>query len=140
MNTQQNEYADIISLAHYQSTKRKHMSLHDRAAQFAPFAALRGFDEEISETARQTDSRLELDDERMADLNEKIHLIIDNIKSMPEVEITCFVPDSRKSGGEYVTVKGRVRRVDEVLQFLQFTDRRTVSLPDILHICLKGIK
>ena len=134
MNTQQNEYADIISLAHYQSTKRKHMSLHDRAAQFAPFAALRGFDEEISETARQTDSRIELDDERMDELNEKIHLIIDNIKSMPEVEITCFVPDSRKAGGAYKTMTGAARKIDEIRGILEMRGGIAIAFEDIIRL------
>ena len=87
---------------------------YDRAAQFAPFAALRGYDEEIAETARFTDDRQELSNEDIAILNEKLHIIIDNIMSKPEVSITYFIPDDKKSGGAYTTVKGNVRRIDEV--------------------------
>ena len=96
MSDARTEYADIIDMPHHQSDQRAHMSLHDRAAHFAPFAAFRGYDEEIAETARLTDERQELSNEDIAILNERLHIIKDNIKSKPEVSSTYFVPDEKK--------------------------------------------
>ena len=81
-----------------------------------------GYDEEIAETARLTDERQELSNEDIAILNERLHIIKDNIKSKPEVSITYFVPDEKKKGGAYITVKGNVHRVDEVERIIFFTD------------------
>ena len=134
MSDARTEYGDIIDMPHHQSDKRAHMSLHDRAAQFAPFAALRGYDEEIAETARFTDDRQELSNEDIAILNEKLHIIIDNIMSKPEVSITYFIPDDKKSGGAYTTVKGNVRRIDEVNRIICLTDDTKILIDDILKI------
>lgn len=134
MTDTRNEYGDIINLPHHQSNKHPHMSLHDRAAQFAPFAALKGYDDEIIETARLTDERLELSNEDMALLNERLHIIIDNIKSNPEVEITYFVPDDKKSGGAYVTAKGNIRRIDDVERIIYFTNDMKISIEDLYRI------
>jgi len=128
------DYRDIINLPHHQSTKRPHMSQHDRAAQFAPFAALRGYDEEIAETARLTDERQELSSEDIALLNQRLHIIIDNIKSKPEIAITYFVPDDKKDGGAYVTKKVNVRRIDEVERLIYFTDNSRISIDDVFGI------
>lgn len=128
------DYRDIINLPHHQSTKRPHMSLHDRAAQFAPFAALRGYDEEIAETARLTDERLELGSEDIALLNERLNILIDNIKSIPEVSVTYFVPDDKKDGGAYVTKKGNVRRIDDVERRIHFTDNSKITIDDVYMI------
>jgi len=128
------EYGDIIDLPHHQSEKRAHMSLHDRAAQFAPFAALRGYDDEITETARTTDSRIELSAEETERLNEKLNSLICNIKQTPEVSITYFKPDDRKSGGEYVTVTGKLRRIDEAKKVVIFTDEKEIYIEDIYEI------
>ncbi|MBQ8981895.1 MAG: hypothetical protein IJ077_09845 [Eubacterium sp.] len=128
------EYGDIIDLPHHQSDKRAHMSLHDRAAQFAPFAALRGYDDEIAETARLTDARRELSSEDVDLINERLHIIIDNIASKPFVQVTHFVADDKKDGGAYVNTSGNVRRVDEVQRAIIFTDGKFISIDDILRI------
>ena len=109
-------YADIINMPHHQSTKHPHMSLHDRAAQFMPFAALTGYEDMISEEARTTDTMKDFT-ETVTDLvSYKLNVISEAIKSgnNPAVEITYFVPDSNKAGGKYVTVKGSVKRIDDV--------------------------
>lgn len=128
------DYKDIINLPHHQSTKRPHMSLHDRAAQFAPFAALRGYDEEIAETARLTDERLELSSEEIALLNDRLNILIDNIKSKPKVSVTYFVPDDKKEGGAYVTKTGNLRRIDDVERWIHFTDGSKVYIDDVYEI------
>ena len=129
-----NEYDDIINLPHHQSSKRQHMSNHQRAAQFAPFAALTGYDAAIDETARLTDKKLELSDEQADYLNAQIQRIIENIADKPQVEITYFVPDNRKSGGEYVTATGCVRRVDDHNREIVFADGMTVGIDDVYSI------
>ena len=131
-----NEYDDIINLPHHQSSKRAHMSNHQRAAQFAPFAALTGYDAAIDETARLTDQKLELSDEQADYLNAQIQRIIENIADKPQVEITHFGPDNHKSGGEYVTVTGRVRRVDDSNREIVFVDGMTVAIDDVFVISI----
>lgn len=128
------EYGDIIDLPHHQSDKRAHMSLHDRAVQFAPFAALRGYDDEIAETARTTNSKVELSAEETDRINDNIKIIIENIKSTPRVKITYFVPDEKKDGGEYVSKKGCVRKIDEVERVIHFTDNTNILIDDLYQI------
>lgn len=132
-----NEYDGIINLPHHQSEKRPYMSNHQRAAQFAPFAALTGYDAAIDETARLTDKKLELSDEQADHLNAQIQCIIEKIADKPQVEITYFVPDNRKSGGEYVTVTGCVRRVDDLNREIVFADGMTVGIDDVYMIKIK---
>ena len=129
-----NEYDDIINLPHYQSTKHKHMSNYQRAAQFAPFAALTGYDAAIDETARLTNEKLELSEEQQDYLNEQIQLLIERISENPQANITYFVPDDRKSGGEYVTITGNVRRVDDINREINFVDGMTVKIDDVWNI------
>ena len=113
-------YADIIDLPHHQSAKWKHMSLHDRAAQFAPFAALVGYDEMVDEEARLTDRQI-APGESDLDRLDRIFLCLSAQLSAghrPEVSVLVFVPDSRKSGGRYETVTGRAKRLDTVEKML----------------------
>lgn len=98
-----NPYDDIINLPHHTSVSRPHMSAHDRAAQFSPFAALTGYGSAIAETARLTDARVELDEYTKADLNEKLCIMQERIAQQPEVSITYFQPDKVKTGGAYIT-------------------------------------
>lgn len=129
-----NGYRDIIGLPHPVSAVRKQMPRHDRAAQFSPFAALTGYEEIIGETARLTDERAELSEERQTRINERLLLILENISERPEVKITYFVPDKRKNGGAYETAEGRVRRVDECFGSVIFADHRAVPIADIYDI------
>ena len=105
------DYGDIINLPYKKSKKYKHMSQKDRAAQFAPFAALTGHDAAIKETARLTDERLELSDEIIMKLNDQLNMIRDNIGTEQEVSITYFVPDDKKAGGLYVTHSSVVKNI-----------------------------
>ena len=129
-----NKYEDIINLPHHVSKTRKPMSLYNRAAQFAPFAALTGYDDVIKETSRITEQRIELSEELKNMLNQKIKLISENIKLQPKVSITYFVPDNKKSGGVYKTISGNVRRIDEIEKYLLFTNKLKVYFYDIIFI------
>lgn len=134
MGAESHAYDDILSLPHHQSAVRAHMSLHDRAAQFSPFAALTGYAEAVEESARCTQGRAEIEEERAARLDAQLHRIMEQISSCPRVELLCFQPDERKPGGAYVTVTGRVRRVDPQRRLVLLTDGRRISFRDIYEI------
>ena len=104
--TDTRKYDDIINLPHHVSQKHRRMSLLDRAAQFAPFAALSGYEEAVIETRRLTDKRRALDESEKEKLNARLQLVKDYLEAKPIVEITYFVPDERKSGGAYITSTG----------------------------------
>ena len=135
MNSESNhQYDDIINLPHHVSDTRPRMSMIDRAAQFSPFAALTGYDAAIKETGRLTDEHIELSEESRAVLDRKQQLLLDNLADHPEVSVTFFVPDERKAGGAYVTVTGRVKKVDDYQRLLLLTDGTKISLDEILDM------
>ena len=103
MYNDMHRYDDILTRERPRG-KRQPMPVSDRAAQFAPFAALTGYDEAVAETARLTDSKIELGEDRAADINDKLCMLRDRLYERPEAEVTYFVPDGRKSGGSYVTL------------------------------------
>ena len=125
-------YQDIIGLPHHVSTRRPHMSMLNRAAQFSPFAALTGYEASIRETARLTDARIELDECAKAALDAKLRTLQRN-PQMP-VSITYFVPDARKAGGAYVTAQGSVRRIDDIRHIVQMADGPEIPIEDIIGI------
>ncbi|NLY37539.1 MAG: YolD-like family protein [Tissierellia bacterium] len=127
-------YDDIINLPHHRSTSRPPMSAHDRAAQFSPFAALTGYGSAITERARLTDSRVELDECSKVDLNEKLIMIQNQIDQQPEVSITYFHPDKRKSGGAYITVTGFVKKIDEYERTVAMQDATIIPVDAIIEI------
>ena len=106
-------YDDIIHLPHHRSVRRPHMTLHDRAAQFAPFAALTGHEEAIEETARLTDSEIVLDETAIAAINAKLYEISQRLSEKPVVSITYFCLDTHKEGGAYLTDVGFIRKIDK---------------------------
>lgn len=106
-------YDDFLNLPHHVSADLPHMSMQNRAAQFAPFAALVGYDALIQETARLTDHRAELDESEKAALDRRLQLLYQNLLNAPRVSITYFQPDAFKDGGSYQTVTGIVRKWDE---------------------------
>ncbi len=129
-------YDDIINLERPVNIVHKPMSRHDRAAQFAPFAALTGYDSAINETARLTDSKIELSEEELRELGEKIMLLDRMSNDKPLADFVYFVPDLRKEGGSYVTVTGNVRKIDDFERVVIFTDGRKINLDDIFSIII----
>ncbi len=110
------------------------MSLQNRAAQFAPFAALVGYDAAIKETARLTSKRIELDDDEKIIINGLLQLIQDNIKSRPEVTVTYFQPDGRKSGGAYVQTTDTVKKVDGYERAILMTNGMSIPIDEVIAI------
>ena len=133
------KYDDIINLPHSDSKKHQRMSLENRAAQFSPFAALTGHNEAIKETERLTDQKIELEEDAITDINRTLMWIKDNIKNKPEVVVTYFVPDYKKSGGKYITATVNIVKVDEIENKLVTDDGFKISVHNILDIAYLNI-
>ena len=129
-----NRYDEIINLPHHVSKTRPQMPMSDRAAQFAPFAALTGYDAAIKETGRLTDERIELDEESLTALNVRYQMLTDALEKRPEVRITYFKPDERKAGGAYVTTVGEVRKIDDFEQTIIMQDGTRIPMDDVLSL------
>lgn len=127
-------YEDILYLPHHQSTKRKHMSLHDRAAQFAPFAALNGYEDAIEETGRLTDEEIILDETAVARINEQLQYIAAHPHERMTVAVTYFRPDERKSGGAYLTDVGVVKKINQSSHSLMMESGVTIAMGQIREI------
>ncbi|MCD8382187.1 MAG: YolD-like family protein [Clostridiales bacterium] len=128
------DYSDIINLPHHVSEKRPHMSMADRAAQFSPFAALTGYDAAVKETARLTEQRVELDEDEQRKVSERLSLLQSCLGEFPEVEITYFIPDMKKTGGKYSTVTGTVRKLDEYHRTLILLDGTRIPIDEIVDV------
>ena len=131
------KYDDIIALPHPEPRTHSRMSLHDRAAQFSPFAALTGHSAAIAETGRLTASRITLDESEMARVDDALQRLRELLPQAPVASITYFVPDERKAGGSYQTVTGAVRRIDTVNGVLLLTDQRAIPIPDIFDVTVQ---
>ena len=112
------KYQDIINMPHHVSRTHPQMSRYERAAQFAPFAALSGYEDIIKEEGRLTDNRIEINEEAKFVLDRKMQVLMNAISKKPFVSITYFVPDARKSGGEYVTTGDNIKKIDILKQLL----------------------
>lgn len=127
-------YDDIKHLTRPQYDDLPPMSMHDRAAQFSPFAALVGYDDAVAETARLVGDRIELTEDEMSELNTDLNRLLDTIDKQPQISVTYFVPDERKSGGSYVNKDGVVRVYDDYSQELVFMDKSRINIQDIIGI------
>lgn len=130
----EHKYDDIINLEHHISKTHKQMSMQNRAAQFAPFAALTGYEEAVKETARFTEQKIELDEELNNILDEKLRLIQSQIKNTPEITVIYFVPDDKKRGGKYQKITGKIKKIDDYNKFIIFTDGKYIPIKDIIDI------
>lgn len=129
-----NRYDEIINLPHHVSKTRPQMPMSDRAAQFAPFAALTGYDSAIKETGRLTDERIELDEEALTALDRKYQLLMDTLDDAPEVTIIYFQPDERKAGGQYVSATGTVKKVDTFGRRILLQDGTRIPLDSVYDL------
>lgn len=127
-------YSDIIGLPHHVSGKYPHMSRENRAAQFAPFAALTGYEEAVLEAARLTAQKLEITEERREWLNRCLGIVGQNTALRPEVSVLYYQPDGRKLGGAYLSVTGRVRRIDLTERLIWFEGGNSVPIDEMYSI------
>lgn len=126
-------YDDIIHLPHHTSPTRPRMSMHDRAAQFAPFAALTGHDAAVAEAGRQTEKRIEL----AQDSRDAINRMLQQLKEMPtqpQITLTYFRPDERKEGGAYLTVRTRLRQMDPVQHILTLDTGEEIPMENLVDL------
>ena len=127
-------YEDIINLPHYESKKHPRMSLEARSAQFAPFAALTGYEDAVKETARLTDKKIEIDEGLKQILNNKLQYILENNDANPEITFTYFISDKKKTGGKYIEKEGIVKKIDHINGFVLLKDKSKIKIDDIINI------
>ena len=125
-------YGDIIDLPHYEPKHHPRMALYKRAAQFAPFAALTGYDAKVEEAARYVDRRVELTEEDIAGINRILQTL--KQKENPEIRIRYFRKDEFKDGGSYLEVTGKVKKIDEYRRCLTLEDGTKIMFADINSI------
>lgn len=128
------KYSDIIKLPHPDPRTRPRMSLSDRAAQFAPFAALTGYDDAITEAGRLTSSKIELDEGELVRLDRALAYLTEHRSERPPVTVTYFVPDGKKSGGAYITREGEFKTVDRDKRLIILTDGNAIPISDVLTL------
>lgn len=130
------KYEDIINLPHHVSKKHPQMSLYARSAQFAPFAALTGYEDAVKETARQVSEKIEIDEDLKLILDGKLHMLMEIIDKNPEVTVTYFVKDLKKEGGKYITVTGFVKKLDLIKRIIYLKDGKDILADDIIDLRL----
>ena len=128
------KYEDIVHLSRPQSAVHPPMDMIERAAQFAPFAALTGYDGVIQETARYVDKPVELTDSAKEELNQQFRLLVTQLNQYPRVTLTHYIPDDRKAGGCYVKTTGNLRRVDEYTRELELVDSTRVDMDTVISV------
>lgn len=130
----EHKYDDIINLEHHVSKTHKQMSIEERSAQFVPFAALTGYEDEVKETERITERMIEITEDIRNILDEKIRLIQNKIAEQPNVTITYFVSDINKQGGKYQTINGIIKKIDNYEKKLILTSNTEIFIKDIIEI------
>ena len=128
------KYDAILHLPHHVSKKHPPMPMADRAAQFAPSAALTGYDAAIRENARLTQERIDPAEAELAALDRRFRLLQEHLEEQPEVRLTRFRPDERKSGGVYETVSGIVKQIDLIARRIRLLDGTDIPMDDVLTL------
>ena len=134
MTDDRKKYDDIINLPHHVSATRPHMSQHDRAAQFSPFAALTGHDAAIRETARLTEREHGPGEDYADILDQKLRLLRQLSGEAPRIALRYFTPDAKKAGGAYVTVSGRLKKIDDQRRLLVLEDQTEIPVDRIIDL------
>ena len=127
-------YDVMINMPCPTSPRHPRMPRADRAAQFAPFAALTGYDAAIDETGRLTDTKIDISEDMREKLDLKQNFLADIIDEQPEISVTYFIPDKKKSGGAYVTENGRLKQIDEYEQLIILTDGKKIPIQEVYSI------
>lgn len=133
-----NDYSDIINL-NYQIVNHPRMSIYNRAAQFAPFAALTGYEDEILEVSRITDDKVELDNDDKLSINNKLNFIKDNIKKDINIRVKHFIKDNKKCGGKYISVSNTVKKIDDLNGFIYLKDNTKIKIDNICELSIINI-
>ncbi len=128
------DYENIINLPHPTSKKRMRMDSLNRAAQFAPFAALTGHSAALVETARVVDKKIELNEDEIAEINLKLNILKENIQKSPEVTLTYFIPDKFKNGGSYIKEKTKIYKINQSLKEIIIKNKHKISFENIFNI------
>ena len=128
------KYVKILNAPPWEPRSHPRMPMSKRAAQFQPFDPLEGYDEAVTETARETDAERYLDETTVASLNATLAELNARIKEQPAVTVTYFVPDTRKSGGAYHTLSGKIKKLDELKEELTLTDGTRIPLRQIMTL------
>lgn len=128
------KYDAILHLPHHVSEKHPPIPMEERAAQFSPYAALTGFGAVIDETRRLTDPRHTLSEEALFHLNRQYQLLLEHLPERPEITLTYFQPDARKDGGAYLTLTGRVKKVEAYEQRLVLEDGTAIAMENIMSM------
>lgn len=128
------DYFDIINLPHHVSRNHPQMPMEARAAQFAPFAALTGYDAVIHETARLTDKQVELEEYDNDRLNRIFSELMDSLEKHPMVTVSYFMPDEHKAGGAYMTVSGKLKKIDTYEQIMKMEDGTVIPIGSIMDL------
>ncbi|CDC44802.1 putative uncharacterized protein [Firmicutes bacterium CAG:449] len=127
-------YDDIIDLPHHVSKNHPQMSRYNRAAQFAPFSALTGYEESINEAGRYVTNKIELDDSNKEEINFKLNILNNLINQRNQVTFIFFSKDKLKNGGSYKTIKGILKKYDEINNLIILEDKTKIYIDDIFSI------
>ena len=129
-----NNYDDIKNMTRPQYPDLPPMPVHDRAAQFSPFAALVGYEDAVEETERLTDSRREMEQDEINELNARLQELSDRLQDRPKIRVTFFIRDKKKEGGSYASKVGNVRTIDRFNNVILFADGASVPVRDMYSI------
>lgn len=127
-------YEDIVNLPPHISKRHPQPTMMDRAARFAPFAAITGYEEMVLEEARVTEEWADLTESALERLNEQLIILQEHLPEQPEITITYFEPDQRKAGGAYVDHTGIVKRIDLYEHLLIMTDDKKIRIESICDL------
>ncbi len=133
-NSDPHRYDDLLNVSHPEILIRPRMSAMVRAAQFSPFAALTGYDDQVRETARLTDDQIDLSSNALSLLDFQLQYLMAHLEDRPQVEIAYFIPDTKKNGGRYDLYTGVIKRIDTYARQLIFFDSNGISNGQVIDI------
>ena len=132
------EYENILDLKHFEpSSKHPRMTLYKRSAQFAPFAALSGYSEQINETKRLTTRKIELSDDKKEEINNNLSILLSNNNLI--AKIIYFLKDKYKSGGKYISISGKIMKYDDIKRFIILENKQKISIDNIVDLSIENL-
>ena len=132
------EYENILDLKHFEpSSKHPRMTLYKRSAQFAPFAALSGYSEQIDETKRLTTKKIELSDDKKEEINNNLSILLSNNNLI--AKIIYFLKDKYKSGGKYISISGKIMKYDDIKRFIILENKQKISIDNIVDLSIENL-